>query len=81
MKKAVRLLSLLTVICMIFSSCAQTVKETANAIADSTAEKNVISNAVSNTGIEKEVNAEALSASNKNEAVPERVLTTRAWSL
>ena len=72
MKKTVKLFSLLMVICMLLSSCAQSVGEVANTIVDNKTNNSVVDNVVSNTGSTENVNAEQLSASNKNEAIPEK---------
>ena len=73
MKKTVKLFSLLMVICMLLSSCAQSVGEVANTIVNNNkTNNNVVDNVVSNTGSTENVNAEQLSASNKNEAIPEK---------
>ncbi len=72
MKNTVRLLSVLMVTCMFFSSCAQSVGEVVNSIVDNTASSSVVNNAVSGTGSSDNVNAEHLSSSTRNEALPEK---------
>ena len=63
MKKTVKIFSLLMVICMLLSSCAQSVGEVANTIVDNKTNNSVVDNVVSNTGSIENVNAEQLSAS------------------
>ncbi len=72
MKNVVKLLSLLMVICMLLSSCAQSVGEVANTIFDNATNNIVIDNVVSGNGSTNNTNTEQLSASSKNEAVPEK---------
>lgn len=72
MKKTVKLFSLLMVICMLLSSCAQSVGEIANTIVDNKTNNGVVNNAVSNTGSTENATAEQLSASLGNEAIPEK---------
>ena len=72
MKKTVKLFSLLMVICMLLSSCAQSVGEVANTIVDNKTNNSVVDNVVSGTGSADNVNAEQLSASSGNEAIPEK---------
>ena len=81
MKKSVKLLSLLTVICMLLSSCGQSAGEVADNIVDNTQKGSAAENDVpgtestestestENTG---NANAEQPSATPKNEAIPEK---------
>ena len=75
MKKTVKLLSLLIVISVLFSACAQGVGEVANVIADGIKENNTVENAVSNMEAANVPTADntvdQLSASNKNNGIPE----------
>ena len=66
MKRTVKLLSLLMVICMLLSSCAQTVGEVAN-VAD-----NTVDNVVSNPESENNVNSEQLATLPENGDGPEK---------
>ncbi len=78
MKKTVKLFSLLMGICMIFSSCAQSVGDVANMVVDNGANESVVDNVVSTDTESTEyvnadnVNSEQLSELNKNEAIPEK---------
>ena len=78
MKKTVKLLSLVMGMCMLFSSCAQSVGEIANIVVDNSKNESVVDNAVTaDTENLDYVNAdnantEQIAVSNKNEAIPEK---------
>ncbi|MBR6788545.1 MAG: hypothetical protein IKM44_01915, partial [Clostridia bacterium] len=72
MKKVIKLLSLLMIVCMLFCSCAQGVGELANVINNSITENNAQNNVVPSAGDKDNANAEQLSAVSKNESAPEK---------
>ena len=72
MKKAIKLLSFLMVLCMLLSSCAQGVREAVDTITNSVEENNTSDNVISNNEITNNSGAEQLSASSKNEYAPEK---------
>jgi len=72
MKKTVKLLSLLMVVCMLLSSCAESVGEVVNTIVDNTTNDSVVDNSASGNESTGNANTEQLSASVGNEAVPEK---------
>ena len=72
MKKTVKLLSLLMVICMLLSSCAQGAAEVAHSIYEGIKENNAVENTISNIASSEKPNLEQLLASSTNEAIPEK---------
>ena len=70
--KTVKILSILMVLCILFSSCAQGVGEVASNIVDNTKNNSVIDNVVSDIGSTENSHANQIYISNPNEAVPEK---------
>ena len=82
MKKTVKLLSLLMGMCMLFSSCAQSMGDVANKVVNNGVSDSVIDNGVNDSVVDNivptdtestdEVNTEQIAVSSTNETIPEK---------